>query len=462
MSEKKTKYMDRAINKDILKKLSLKNRYKFLNSNMLPLLNPKEFNFLKEVQKFCQRYERKNKITHGPDEDIYEWIRDFGDEGYIDRADPFNMLDSVDYGEDYGMAIEMMRYFAVDMFDPQFSMGAGATVLAINPLLEHHDEVPVRLEALNDMVTGKSAGCILITEPERGSDAVHQLTQCEEQEDGSFILNGEKIYNTNAPKSDWAVAYATTKPDDPNSGNYMAQFLIDTSWDGWNCDRVNIPWVPKLHLGHEHLDNIKVPPEYVLGGVGKGRAHLFEGLVPERIGIAVMSLSECWGAVTHAAIYANNREQFNQMILKFQGVGFLLTDLWAKTTNLTLALLKFAEAYDEKVEKFGGEIPKNISQALVASASQLKYQCANLSKEICYEAANLMGGAGLCDNTMMHDYLNISRIQEIVGGSRQIQQYVNSENTFPEQNVNGIAPIVQDVWNPLKSCQVSQKQAIAC
>jgi len=103
-----------------------------------------------------------------------------------------------------------------------------------------------------------------------------------------------------------------------------------------------------------------------------------------------------------------------------------LTDLWAKTTNLTLGLLKFCESYDEKMEKFGGVLPKNIAQALVASASMLKYHTTALSKDICYESANLMGGAGLCDNTLMNDLLNISRIQEIVGGSRQIQQYIMS------------------------------------
>ena len=139
-----------------------------------------------------------------------------------------------------------------------------------------------------------------------------------------------------------------------------------------------------------------------------------------------MSISECWGALTHAIIYANNRQQFNQMILKFQGVGFLLADLWARTTNITLGLLKFCESYDEKYEKFGGEIPKNISQAMVASASMFKYHAAKLAKKVCYESANACGGAGLCDNTLMHDYLNISRIQEIIGGSRQIQQYIMS------------------------------------
>ena len=80
-----------------------------------------------------------------------------------------------------------------------------------------------------------------------------QLTTCEEQEDGSFILNGDKIYNTNAPRSKWAVCYASAEQ---NEGNKMAQFLIDTDWDGWNCERVFIPWAPKIYLGKEKLVNL--------------------------------------------------------------------------------------------------------------------------------------------------------------------------------------------------------------
>ncbi len=420
MSERK-KFEVQAINDEILEKMSLKNRYAFLNNNLTSILSPKEFNFLREVQRFCLRFEKKNNITHGPDEDIYDWVPEFGEKGYISRQHTFDICD-VHY-EEWGLAADLMRNIAIDMFDPQFAMGGGATVLAINPVYEHHENVPVRLEALKELVTGQSPGAILITEPERGSDAVHQLTTCDEQEDGSFLLNGVKIYNTNAPRSKWVVGYATAEQ---NVGSKMAQFLINTSWDGFHVERVNIPWVPKLYLGKETLTNVRVPKEYILGGVGKGREHLFEGLVPERISIAVMGISECWGALAHAIIYANIRKQFNQEILKFQGVGFLLADLWARTTNLTLGLLKFCEAFDEKYEKFGGEIPRNISQAMVASASQFKYNLSKLSKKVCYECANNMGGAGLCDNTLMHDYMNISRIQEIVGGSRQIQQYIMS------------------------------------
>jgi alkylation response protein AidB-like acyl-CoA dehydrogenase len=421
LEENKTKYMDQAINDEILEKLSLKNRYQFLNTTMMTALEPDQFNFLRSAEKFCMRYEKKKSIVHSDDEDIYDWIPDFGKEGLISRAHPFEEIDI--NCDPYGMATELLRCLALNFFDPQFSMGGGATVLAINPVYYHHENIPIRLEVLKKFVTGETPGAICITEPERGSDAVHMLTLLKEKDDGTYVINGEKIFNTNAPKAGYVVAYATAEE---NNGNTMAQVLIDTSWDGWNCERVFIPWVPRVYLGHEHLVNLHVPKDYILGPIGKGREHLFEGLIPERIGIALDSTSQCWNAIAHAAIYVNNRKQFNQEVLKFQGVGFLLTDLWARLTNVTLGLLRFCEKYDEKIEKFGGELPKNISQAMVASASMFKYHCTALSKDICYEAANLMGGAGLCDNTLMHDLLNISRIQEIVGGSRQIQQYIMS------------------------------------
>ena len=94
--------------------------------------------------------------------------------------------------------------------------------------------------------------------------------------------------------------------------------------------------------------------------------------------------------------------------------------------NLTLAFLHISELVDQKMEQFGRTLPKQFNLALVANASQLKSQSAKLSERVCYECVNLMGGAGACDNTLMQDLLGISRIQEMGGGTRQIQQYIMS------------------------------------
>ena len=194
------KYKVQVVNDEILKKLALKNRYNFLNTNLQQILSDDEFAFLKDVQKFCMKFEKEGNVTHGMDEDVYKWIPKFGEQGLVTRGHKFDMI-GMNYGNNYGLTKEMMRSLAVDMFDPQFNMAMGASTLAINPIEAHHENLDVRLGALKDMVTGKAPGCILITEPERGSDATHMMTHCAENGDGSFTLNGTKIFNTTAPKS---------------------------------------------------------------------------------------------------------------------------------------------------------------------------------------------------------------------------------------------------------------------
>ena len=416
MSSKKGKVQ--CIDDEILEKLSLKTRNKFLNYNLMSYLKPKHLDFLKQAQKFFETFEKTNNITHN--EDFYEWIPEIGKNGYISRLHKFEDI-GLNY-EPYGMTSEFMRILAMDFFDPQLTMSTGATAITVNPILLHHENVEIRLKALKELVTGEKIGCICITEPERGSDAVHMLTTCEEQDNGSFILNGEKIYQTNGSKADWAVVYAVTEM---NNGNTMAQFLVDTSGEGWTAERLNIPWTPRMHVAKESFTNLTVPLDCVLGKPGDGRSHLFEGLNLERLTIVCLNTAEAWNAISHAVIYANMRKQFNKEILKYQGVGFTLADLWAQTMNMTLSTLNVCQMIDDKMEKLG-TLPKDFNLALGTTASQLKFLSAKLCERVVYEAANLMGGAGVCDNTLMQDLLGITRLQEIGGGTRQVQSHIMS------------------------------------
>ncbi|MFX1448902.1 MAG: acyl-CoA dehydrogenase family protein [Promethearchaeota archaeon] len=416
MSEKKGKVQ--CIDDEILEKLSLSTRNKFLNYNLMSFLDSKHLQFLKQVQEFFVKFEKENKITHN--EDFYEWVPEIGKNGYISRLHKFGEID-LNY-EPYGMTAEFMKILAMDFFDPQLTMSTGATAISVNPILLHNENINIRLNAVKELITGKKIGCICITEPERGSDAVHMQSTCEKQEDGSFLLNGEKIYQTNGSKANWAVVYAVSEK---NNGNTMAQFLVDTSWDGWSTERINIPWTPRMHISKEYFVNLKIPPECVLGKPGEGRSHLFEGLNLERLTIVCINIAEAWNAITHAVIYANLRKQFDKEILKYQGVGFPLSDLWAQTTSLTLAALNVSRMIDSKMEQLG-TLPKDFNLTLGTTASQLKFLSAKLSERVVYECANLMGGAGVCDNTLMHDLLGISRLQEIGGGTRQVQSLIMS------------------------------------
>ncbi|NHJ20309.1 MAG: acyl-CoA dehydrogenase [Candidatus Lokiarchaeota archaeon] len=405
-----------CIDDEILKKLSLPTRNKFLSYNLANFLKSEHLQFLKQAQAFFENFEKDNCITHN--EDFYEWVPEIGKHGYISRLHKFEKV-NLNY-EPYGMTAEFMRILAMEFFDPQLTMSTGATAIAVNPILLHNDDVEVRLRAVKELVTGEKVGAIVITEPERGSDAVRMQTTCEELEDGSFLLNGEKIYQTNGSKAGWAVVYAVSEK---NNGNTMAQFLVDTSLNGWTAERINIPWTPRMHIAKEYFNNLRISSNCVLGKPGEGRSHLFEGLNLERLTIVCLNIAEAWNAITHAVIYANMRKQFDKEILKYQGVGFPLADLWAQTTSLTLATLNVSKMVDDKLEQLG-TLPKDFNLALGTTASQLKFLSAKLSERVVYECANLMGGAGVCDNTLMQDLLGISRIQEIGGGTRQVQSHI--------------------------------------
>jgi len=149
MPLRKTKYAQ-AINDEILEKLSLENRYTFLNENFRPILSDSQLNFLESVQEFCLNFEKENDITHSPEEDLYDWIPAFGKQGLITRMHDVSCID-LDY-EPHGLVADFMRILGTDQFDPQFTMITGATVICINPIYWHHNNIPVYLRYILDIL----------------------------------------------------------------------------------------------------------------------------------------------------------------------------------------------------------------------------------------------------------------------------------------------------------------------
>ncbi|MFX1384960.1 MAG: hypothetical protein ACFFBP_21230 [Promethearchaeota archaeon] len=109
-----------CINDEILEKMSLKNRNKFVNNNLMSVLKPEHFNFLRKTQRFYERFETKNNITH--DEDFYDWIPIMGKEGLVSRVTRFEDI-GLNF-DPYGITIEFLRILATDFFDPQMAIFA--------------------------------------------------------------------------------------------------------------------------------------------------------------------------------------------------------------------------------------------------------------------------------------------------------------------------------------------------
>jgi alkylation response protein AidB-like acyl-CoA dehydrogenase len=187
-----------------LEQLSLSRQYGIFNANMMMLLSDDDKEFVGKIQNICLEKEEEIGGTPGHNElDIYDLFPWAGSHGLINRTSEYPHRDDLEIG----LKPEILRQWTMDIFNPQLSMALGASVLAINPIAHHNEGREPLVKDLEGLLDGTKIGCIGITEPLRGSDAVNMTVKAEKVDDG-VIINGDKCYTTNSPKADLVVVYA--------------------------------------------------------------------------------------------------------------------------------------------------------------------------------------------------------------------------------------------------------------
>ncbi|MHA1368759.1 MAG: acyl-CoA dehydrogenase family protein [Promethearchaeota archaeon] len=405
--------LEKIISDDILDNMTLENVYHVLNENVFPFLSEDERNFVKELEEFCIKLE--DSIDN--DKDVYVLFPKLGERGYIQRMNPWEEKGFLTAGMKYEVLLGMV----LAICDAELDLARLASgILAGNPCYHHHNNRDSVIRAKNEIYAGTKIGCIGITEPRRGSDAVNLETKCTKLDDGSVRFDGEKVFTTNGAKADYWVAYGVYDKDHPRET--MVQALISRDM-GVKTNRLGIWSVPRVYIAHTFFNGVVVPSDYILGDNGLGYHHLFEGLVPERISITGSALGICWGNLIRSMIYCDQRIQFRKPISRYQGVSFVNADLFAKLMAGTSLALNLSEFYDKMIldlQKKGGK-PSPAAEKIAASqAAHAKYYLTKLSHEIAYEVQNAMGGIALTDNLKVDRTFNVSKIQEVIGGTRNI------------------------------------------
>ena len=401
---------EKIINDKILEMISLENVFKIFNDNIFPMLNDEEKAYCNELQSFC--LELQPKIDKS--KDVYVLFPELGKHGYMQRINKWRDFTP------YGMKKEILLGTHLSLLDPQLELARLASgILCGNPTFHYytHGGTGDTIQKIQDeLMSGQKIGCIGITEPERGSDAVNLTTVATKTDDG-IIYNGEKVYTTNGPKADYFCAYGVYNTEDPRST--MVQAMIKREF-GVRTERLKINSVPRVHIAHTIFNNVKIPKDYILADNGLGYTRLFEGLVPERLGIMGSGIGICWSGLIYGIIYTNLRKQFGKPVIRYQGVGYGLADLLTKATAATSLALQSATIYDEKI-LFSDKPSKEAEKWVASISSQGKYYTAKLTHEICYEMQQHMGGVSVTDNTPVDELVDISKIEEVIGGSRNIQ-----------------------------------------
>jgi alkylation response protein AidB-like acyl-CoA dehydrogenase len=245
-----------------------------------------------------------------------------------------------------------------------------------------------------------------LSEAGSGSDAFALATHA--RPDGnSFVLNGRKLWISNAAEADLFIVFANAEPAAGYKG--ITAFLIERGTPGFTIgrkeDKLGIRASSTCEL---LLDNCSVPAEQVLGEPGKGYKIAIEALNEGRIGIAAQMLGLAEGAWSLALKYSQERKQFGKPISEFQAVQFTLAEL---ATQIEAARLMVYNAARMKV----AGVP------FVKEAAMAKYFSSVVAEEVASKAVEIFGGYGFVKDFPVEKFYRDAKIGKIYEGTSNMQ-----------------------------------------
>ncbi|WP_085875261.1 acyl-CoA dehydrogenase [Peptoniphilus vaginalis] len=284
------------------------------------------------------------------------------------------------------------------------------TSLCCAPIYENGTEEQKK-KYLPDLLAGKKIGAFGLTEPGAGTDASGQRTTAVLDGD-EYVLNGSKIFITNAGFADVFVVIAMT---DRSKGNHgISAFIVERGTPGFTVgepeDKMGIRGSSTCELIFE---DCRIPRENLLGREGKGFAIAMKTLDGGRIGIASQALGIAEGAIDETVKYTTERKQFGRRISQFQNTQFELADM--KTTAEAAQLLVYRAA-DAK----SSGLPYGHFAAMA------KLFAANAASDITRRCLQLFGGYGYTRDYPIERMMRDAKITEIYEGTSEVMKMVIS------------------------------------
>jgi alkylation response protein AidB-like acyl-CoA dehydrogenase len=280
-------------------------------------------------------------------------------------------------------------------------------------LLSGSDELKKRY--LAPVARGDAMFSYALSEPEAGSDAASMKTRATRDGD-DWVLNGTKMWITNAGASDYYTVMAVTDPSQGARG--ISAFVVEKNDPGVSFGppekKLGIKGSPTRQV---ILDNVRIPAERIIGAEGTGFKTALACLDHTRITIAAQALGIAQGALDHAKGYVKERRQFGRPVADFQGVQFMLADM-AMKLEAARQLTYHAAAKSERAMN-GARVPE-----LTFMSSAAKCYASDAAMEITTDAVQLLGGYGYVKDYPVERMMRDAKITQIYEGTNQIQRVV--------------------------------------
>ncbi len=284
------------------------------------------------------------------------------------------------------------------------------TSLGANPILKFG--TPEQIEKyFVPLAKGEKLGAFGLTEPNAGTDASGQQTKAVLEGD-HYVINGSKIFITNAGKADTYIIFAMTDKSKGTKG--ISAFIVDKDFPGFSVGtkekKMGIRGSSTCELVFE---DCIVPKENLLGAEGKGFGLAMQTLDGGRIGIAAQALGLAQGALDETVKYVKERKQFGRSIMKFQNTQFVLADLKTRIEAARLLVYKAAVAKDTQ-KRFSEE------------AAMAKLFAAETAMEVTTKCVQLFGGYGYTRDYPVERMMRDAKSTEIYEGTSEVQRMVIS------------------------------------
>ncbi len=303
---------------------------------------------------------------------------------------------------DYALVLEQIARVSAS-----YAVSVAVTGLPQVILAEFGDDAQ-RERWMPGLASGQLLGGFALSEPGSGSDAA-AMKSTAVRDGGDYVLNGTKFWITHGGYADVYIVMARTGAAGPRG---VSAFLLPGDARGLSFgkkeEKMGLRASPTVELV---LEDVRLPASARIGAEGEGFSVAMRALDSGRITIGAVSVGLCQAALDVAAPYATQREAFGQPIIDFQGVGFMLADMWTRTELARLAVLRAAALKDQ-------------GAPFSHLAAMAKCVATDAAMAVTTDAVQVLGGYGYTREYPVERYMRDAKVMQIVEGTNQVQRLV--------------------------------------
>ena len=290
--------------------------------------------------------------------------------------------------------------------------------LCLNNIYRNGSE-EIREQYLPNLCSGKWTGCLGLTEPGAGSDALGSMRTRAELDGDHYVINGSKLYITNGPVADVCLLYAKTQQDAGSKG--ITAFVVDTKTPGFKvAQKLTKMGFRGSQTAELVFEDMVVPRKNIVGIEHQGHQVVMSGLDYERAAIAPINVGVAERALELAVDYAKTRTQFDQPISQFQMIQSRIADMyvWVETMKtFCWQVLEEAQNVDETQAGRG--------QIHARTAASVMY-CADMCNKVLDSALQIHGGSGYIWESEINRLFRSTKLLEIGAGTTEVRKMIIS------------------------------------